>query len=135
MQTQPHYEDVLREVGRFLDERARALVESGIARERIVIDPGLGFGKRWRDNLTLLKGIDSLGKLGYPILVGASRKSFIGTLLAPDAGSTPADDRLAGSLAIAAHCYTAGVEMVRVHDVRETVELFRVLDAIHSFSD
>jgi dihydropteroate synthase len=127
MQAEPRYDDVLRDVGRFLDERARALIESGISRERIVIDPGIGFGKRAVDNWALLKGIDALGKLGYPVLVGASRKSFLGTLL--DGAS--ADERLAGSLAVAAHCYAAGVELVRVHDVRETVQVFRVLDAIH----
>jgi dihydropteroate synthase len=128
MQAEPRYDDVLRDVGRFLDERARALIESGIARERIVIDPGIGFGKRFEDNVALLRGLDALGKLGYPVLVGASRKSFLGTLL----DGAAADQRLAGSLAVAAHCYAAGVEMVRVHDVRETVQLFRVLDAIHS---
>jgi len=126
MQTEPHYEDVVREVGRFLDERARALIESGIARERIVVDPGIGFGKRLEDNLALLKGAEALRKLGYPLMVGASRKSFLGKLL-DEAGP---DDRLAGSLAVAAHCYAAGVEMVRVHDVRETVQLFRVLEAV-----
>ena len=131
MQAEPHYDDVLREVGRFLDERAQVLIESGIARERIVIDPGVGFGKRLEDNAALLRGLDALGKLGYPVVVGASRKSFIGTLL----DGAASDDRLAGSLAVAAHCYAAGVEMVRVHDVRETVQVFRVLDAIHSASD
>lgn len=131
MQAEPRYDDVLRDVARFLDERAHALVESGIARERIVIDPGIGFGKRAVDNWTLLKGIDALGKLGYPVLVGASRKSFLGTLL--DGAGT--DDRMAASLAVAAHCYAAGVEMVRVHDVEKTVQVFRVLDAIHSASD
>jgi len=126
MQSAPHYEDALREIGRYLDERARALIESGVARDRIIIDPGLGFGKRLEDNLALLKGVGMLRSLGYPLLVGASRKAFLGTLL----DDAPADDRLAGSLAVAAHCYHAGVEMVRVHDVRETVQLFRVLDAI-----
>jgi dihydropteroate synthase len=131
MQAEPRYEDVVREVGGYLDERARVLIEAGIARDRIVIDPGFGFGKRLIDNIELLKGLGTLRKLGYPVLVGASRKSFIGTLL----DGAKSDDRLAGSLAVAAHCYAAGVEMVRVHDVRETMQVFRVLDAIHSASD
>ncbi len=129
MQAAPHYEDALREVGRYLDERARALIESGVSRDRIIIDPGLGFGKRLEDNLALLKGVALLRSLGYPLLVGASRKAFLGTLLDQDV-KAPADERLVGCLAVAAHCYHAGVEMVRVHDVRETVQLFRVLDAI-----
>jgi dihydropteroate synthase len=128
MQDAPQYQDVLREVGRYLDERARVLVEAGVARERIVLDPGIGFGKRFEDNLTLLKGVDALRKLGYPVLVGASRKSFLGTLL----DGAAADERVVGSLAVAAHCYAAGIEMIRVHDVRETVQLFRVLDAIRN---
>ncbi|HXV13570.1 MAG TPA: dihydropteroate synthase [Candidatus Krumholzibacteria bacterium] len=132
MQAEPRYDDVLREVGRYLDERARALIEAGVARERIVIDPGIGFGKRFEDNIALLKGLETLRKLGYPVMVGASRKAFIGTLLAGDAGAPAAGDRVAGSLAVAAHCYHAGVEMIRVHDVRETVQLLRVLDAVHS---
>jgi len=126
MQVEPRYDDVVREVGAFLDERARALIDQGIARERIVIDPGIGFGKRFEDNVALLRNIAELRKLGYPVLVGASRKSFIGTLL----DGAPAHERLLGSLAVAAHCYHMGVEMIRVHDVRETVQLFRVLDAV-----
>ena len=126
MQVEPRYDNVVREVGAFLDERARVLIEQGIARERIVVDPGIGFGKRFEDNLALLQNIGVLRQLGYPVMVGASRKSFIGKLL----NGAPAEDRLSGSLAVAAHCYHAGVEMVRVHDVRETVQLFRVLDAI-----
>lgn len=131
MQVAPTYEDPVRDVGRFLDERARALVDAGIARERIVIDPGIGFGKRLEDNLALLKGLAALRKLGFPVMVGASRKSFIGKLL----GEAGPDQRLAGSLAVAARCYAAGVEMVRVHDVRETVEVFKILDAIESHPD
>lgn len=125
MQLHPVYHDVVGEVRRFLDKRARVLIDTGVNRNRIVVDPGIGFGKRLVDNLDLLKNIDVLRSLGYPVLVGASRKSFIGTLL--DAGT---DDRLNGSLAVAARCYQRGVEIVRVHDVKETVELMRVLDAM-----
>jgi dihydropteroate synthase len=125
MQENPHYEDVVAEVSNYLNTRAGALIDAGIAGERIIIDPGIGFGKRFRDNLDLLKDIDSLRSLGYPVLVGASRKRFLGELL--DAG---ADERLCGSLAVAARCYHYDVEIVRVHDVRETAGLFRVLDAM-----
>jgi len=125
MQDAPLYHDVVGEVREFLEMRAGALAASGISRERIVLDPGIGFGKRLPDNLELLKNIDVLRSLGYPLLVGASRKTFIGTLL--DAAP---DERLPGSLAVAARCYQAGIEVVRVHDVRETVEMMRVLDAI-----
>jgi dihydropteroate synthase len=131
MQAAPRYDDVVREVGLFLDQRARFLIESGVARERIVVDPGIGFGKRLEDNLALLRDLDALRRLGYPVLVGPSRKSFLGSLL----GEAATDDRLPGSLAAAARCYAAGVDIVRVHDVRETVQLFRVLDAIHDVSD
>ncbi len=126
MQVEPKYDDVVREVGRYLDQRARALIEAGVARDRIVIDPGIGFGKRLEDNLALVKGVETLRMLGYPLMVGASRKSFIGAIL----DDAPARERVAGSLAVAARCYAAGVEMLRVHDVRETVELLRVLDAV-----
>ena len=126
MQNAPAYEDVLREVGRYLDDRARAMIEAGVARDRIVIDPGLGFGKRFEDNVALLKGLEMLRSLGYPVMVGASRKAFIGTIL--DVAAT--GERVTGSLAVAARSYAARVEMIRVHDVRETVQLLRVLDAV-----
>jgi dihydropteroate synthase len=125
MQEAPRYDDVVGEVAGFLDERAETLVRSHIERDRIIVDPGIGFGKRFRDNLELLNRIDSLRALGYPVLIGASRKRFLGELL--DAGP---DGRLPGSLAVAAHCVQRGVEFVRVHDVRETAEIFRVLDAV-----
>jgi len=125
MQVAPFYRDTVGEVVAFLRERALALEGAGVARERIVLDPGIGFGKRLADNLDLLKNVDALRDLGYPVLVGASRKSFIGKILDGDA-----DARLAGSLAAAAWCHRAGVEIVRVHDVRETAAMMRVLDAI-----
>jgi dihydropteroate synthase len=126
MQNEPTYEDVLREVGRYLDERAQAMIEAGVARDRIVIDPGIGFGKRFEDNIALLKGLEALRKLGYPVMVGASRKAFIGTIL----DGAAAGQRGNGNLAVAARCFAAGVEIIRVHDVRETVQLLRVLDAV-----
>jgi dihydropteroate synthase len=133
MQADPHYTEVVGEVTSELAMRAASLEATGIARDRIVLDPGIGFGKRLHHNLEILHAIESFKELGYPILVGASRKSFIGTLLGgPSAKAAPAppEARLYGSLAVAAWCHAHHVEMVRVHDVRETVELFRVLDAI-----
>jgi len=131
MQAEPHYDDVVGEVTSELAMRAASLEATGIARERIVLDPGIGFGKRLHDNLELLNRIDAFKELGYPVLVGASRKSFIGTLLGGSAPAPP-DARLYGSLAVAAWCHQHHVEMVRVHDVRATVELFRILDALEN---
>jgi dihydropteroate synthase len=133
MQSEPHYEEVVGEVTSELAMRAASLEATGIARDRIVLDPGVGFGKRLHDNLEILNRIDAFKELGYPLLIGASRKSFLGTLVAgPAAKSTPAppEARLYGSLAVAAWCHRQRIEMIRVHDVRETVELFRVLDAL-----
>ena len=125
MQDAPHYEDVVREVTAFLVDRARILEEDGVSPDRIIIDPGIGFGKRFRDNLELLNRVDSFRALGYFVLIGASRKRFLGELL--DAG---ADSRLPGSLAVAARCYDQRADIVRVHDVSETSGMFRVLDAM-----
>ncbi len=132
MQVNPTYEDVVREVAGFLRDRAGYLEDQGIPRDHIVIDPGIGFGKRFRDNLELLKNIDALRTLGYPVLIGASRKRFLGELL-----RAAPDDRVSGSLAAAARCWIKGVEIIRCHDVKETVGLLRVLDALehpHAYS-
>jgi dihydropteroate synthase len=126
MQEEPAYNDAPQEIADFLALRAAALETAGVEASRIVLDPGIGFGKRLADNLDILKRIDALRALGYPVLVGASRKAFLGTLL----GGAGPDARLAGSLAVAALCRARGVEMVRVHDVAETAGMFRVLDAI-----
>ena len=125
MQTAPYYDDVVGEVSTFLSTRAEELVGAGIAKGQIIVDPGIGFGKRFRDNLELLNRVDSFLSLGYPVLIGASRKRFLGELLGADTG-----DRLPGGLAVAAHCFHSGVDVVRVHDVAETAGLLRVLDAM-----
>ncbi|MFQ5600222.1 MAG: dihydropteroate synthase [Candidatus Krumholzibacteriia bacterium] len=126
MQAKPHYDDVVRDVGRWLARRLEEVSAAGIAPERILLDPGIGFGKRFSDNLALLRRLDRLRIAGRPLLVGASRKTFLGWLLdEPD----PAR-RLEGDLAVAAFCRSAGVEIVRVHDVRATRRVFRVLDAL-----
>jgi dihydropteroate synthase len=130
MQTAPYYDDVVGEVKEYLAARVEHAVAAGVERRRIVIDPGIGFGKRFRDNLELLKDIAAFYELECPVLVGASRKRFLGELTGEKAAS-----RVPGSLAVAAHCARHGVDMVRVHDVKETVDLFRVLDAIENPND
>jgi len=131
MQLAPRYRDVVGEVTAFLRERVAFAVDNGVAAERIVVDPGIGFGKGLDHNLALLRHLGALGELGRPVLVGLSRKSFLGRLLEPgataDAG-TPG--RLEGSLAGTAAAVLAGAHMVRVHDVLETCRAVRVADAI-----
>jgi dihydropteroate synthase len=125
MQENPVYADVLDEVSRFLDGRAHRLIERGVSAGKIIVDPGIGFGKRFRDNLTLLNNIGALRSLGYPVLVGASRKRFLGEILNEGTGG-----RLFGGLAVAARCYENGIEMIRVHDVKATRDLLTVMDAL-----
>jgi dihydropteroate synthase len=127
MQAEPQYEDVVAEVAAFLAERAAAAMAAGVARERIWLDPGIGFGKHMiRHNLPLLAGLDRIVALGFPVLLGASRKGFIGAL----DGGADADHRLGGSIAVALAGAAAGVAAVRVHDVRETVQALTVQAAI-----
>jgi dihydropteroate synthase len=128
MQAEPRYDDVVGEVAAFLEARAEAAMAAGIARERIWLDPGVGFGKHMiRHNLPLLAGLERIVALGFPVLLGVSRKSFISAL---DGGNVPADQRLGGSIAGALAGASAGVAAVRVHDVRETVQALRVWTAI-----
>jgi dihydropteroate synthase len=127
MQAAPRYGDVVAEVAGFLLARAEAAMAAGVAREAIWLDPGLGFGKRLAHNLALLAQLDRLVALGFPILLGASRKSFIKAI---DKDATTADDRLGGSLAVALAGARAGVAAVRVHDVRETRQALAVQAAI-----
>jgi len=122
MQDNPAYEDVLTEVFAYLDARIRACEAAGIARERLIVDPGIGFGKTLRHNLTLLNGLAALHALGAPLLVGVSRKRFIGALAREE---VPAR-RLAGSLAAALAAVDKGVQILRVHDVAETVQALAV---------
>ena len=121
MQRDPHYDDVVAEVVAYLRQRADAATEAGV--REVWIDPGIGFGKTPSHNLTLLHHLPQLVTTGYPVLVGTSRKSFLG-VLAPSADGAPApvDERLSGSLATAVWAMTAGAAMVRVHDVGPTVE-------------
>jgi dihydropteroate synthase len=127
MQREPRYDDVTAEVAEFLAQRAEAAMAAGVARERIWLDPGIGFGKHSiRHNLPLLAHMDRIVGLGFPVLLGVSRKRFIAAI----DGDGPADQRLGGSLAAALCGVAAGVAMLRVHDVRETVQAVRVWQAI-----
>lgn len=125
MQNEPYYEDVVSEVKELLKANAEKAVEMGIPSESIVIDPGIGFGKRFEDNLEILRKLDIFKKLGYSVLIGHSRKSFIGYIL-----DLPPEERLEGTLAVSAYCYLKNVEIIRVHDVREHIRLFKVLSAL-----
>jgi dihydropteroate synthase len=132
MQAEPYYDDVAGEVAAFLAERTEAAMAAGVARGRIWVDPGVGFGKHMlRHNLPLLAGLDRIVALGFPVLLGASRKSFIGAL----SGGAAADQRLGGSIAAALAGATAGVAAVRVHDVAETVQALNVQAAIAQARD
>jgi dihydropteroate synthase len=130
MQAEPHYGDVVAEVADFLTARAEAAMAAGVARGKIWLDPGIGFGKHMiRHNLPLLAGLERITGLGFPVLLGLSRKSFIGAV---DGGGRSADARLGGSIAGALWGAAAGVAALRVHDVRETVQALAVWRAIES---
>ena len=126
MQADPRYVDVVAEVRGFLAERLEEAVAAGIGRDRLCVDPGIGFGKNLEHNLALLRAIGSFRELGVPVLAGVSRKRFIGEL----SGTDDPAGRLEGSVAAAVWCTSQGVEMVRVHDVGPTVRALRVVDAI-----
>lgn len=125
MQQAPHYADVVQEVKSFLQERVRKAIDHGIQRERIIIDPGFGFGKSAEHNLTLLRELRIFTELSLPILVGWSRKSTLGQLT-----GKPVHDRLAASLAAALLAVERGATIVRVHDVAATRDALAVLNAI-----
>ena len=128
MQADPHYDDVVGEVRDFLIARAEAAMAAGVAREKIWLDPGIGFGKRPEHNLTLLARLDEIAQLGFPILLGVSRKRFIAAL--DPVGGAALDGRLPGSLAAALAGIGKGASVLRVHDVGETVQALSVWNAI-----
>lgn len=125
MQDAPFYEDVVTEVLEALLTAARRAEAAGIAKASIAIDPGIGFGKRLEDNLDLIARLAEISAAGYPVLVGLSRKSFIGAIT-----GKPAEGRLAGTLAATAVAVAGGARILRTHDVAETADLARVLWAI-----
>jgi dihydropteroate synthase len=122
MQDDPHYDDVLVEIYLWLEERIAAAEAAGVARERILIDPGFGFGKKLAHNLELMNGLALFHSLGCAMVVGASRKRTIGAL----SGEAPVEKRLGGSIAFALKAVEQGVQLLRVHDVFETVQALRV---------
>jgi dihydropteroate synthase len=127
MQQAPSYDDVVSEVAAFLEQRLRFAVEAGIAEERICLDPGIGFGKTVAQNFELVRRLDEIAALGRPVLVGFSHKSSLGRVLGdPDATTGP----LSASLAAAVTAYERGATILRVHDVRETVEALAVAQAV-----
>ena len=126
MQDEPRYDDVVGEVHEFLRERVEAAVFAGVSAEQLAVDPGIGFGKTLEHNLALLRALAAFADLDAAVLVGVSRKRFIGSL----SGVERAADRLEGSVAAASWCAANGADVVRVHDVGATVRALRVTDAI-----
>jgi dihydropteroate synthase len=124
MQAEVVYDDVVAEVKAFLEERRDAAVAAGIARERIMLDPGIGFGKRLEHNLELLRRLDELVELGQPLVIGTSRKSFLGRLTGRES-----DDRLAGTIATNVLALERGASIFRVHDVRPVADALAVAAA------
>ncbi|MCK5251547.1 MAG: dihydropteroate synthase, partial [Thermoplasmata archaeon] len=131
MQDDPRYpRGVIEEITRFFWERMRMIEATGVGREQLILDPGIGFGKTVGHNLTILDRLVELKEMGPPLMVGASRKWFIGQVSGGDV-----DDRLAGSVAAAVVAVLGGADIVRVHDVAETVQAVRVAHAITNFED
>jgi dihydropteroate synthase len=125
MQIAPAYADVVAEIRAFLGRRASACIDAGIAADRIVVDPGFGFGKTVAHNLALLRDLGQIAALGFPVLAGLSRKSTLGSITGREVG-----DRLAASVAAALAAAVRGARILRVHDVRETVDALAVWNAI-----
>ncbi len=125
MQADTRYRDVMGEVAAFLGSAVECTVEAGISEGKILVDPGLGFGKSAAGNLSILRRLAALARIGRPILVGASRKSFVGSVL-----DLPVEERLEASLAVAALAAAHGAHVIRAHDVRATVRVVRMVDAV-----
>ena len=126
MQQNPEYVDVVTDVLSFFEQRIDECVAGGISKERLLLDPGFGFGKTLEHNLSLLKNLSEFQHVGLPLLIGISRKSMIGAIL----DDAPVDKRLYGSLAAAVLAVERGASIVRVHDVKPTVDALRVVDAV-----
>jgi dihydropteroate synthase len=129
----PPSADIVAEVKADLREYAQSALASGIARDQVMLDVGIGFGKKFEQNYPLLAGLDQLQDLGFPLLVGTSRKSFIGRTLAVNGKDAPPDQRLHGSLAAMTASILNGAHMVRVHDVKAAVEAVKIADEVLRF--
>ncbi|MCP3982524.1 MAG: dihydropteroate synthase [bacterium] len=127
MQSDTGYDDVTAEVSSFLADRLAEASAADVSNDKIVVDPGIGFGKSTAGNLEILRELPRLGRLERPILVGASRKNFIGKIL-----DVPVDERLEGSLAVAAFASAQGAHVIRAHDVKSTVRVVRMIDALRA---
>ena len=127
MQQNPRYESVIDEIKRFFTERLRVAEQAGISRERIILDPGIGFGKTTAHNLEIIRSLSRMRSLDRPILIGPSRKSFIGNIL-----NLPVQDRIEGTAVAVTAAVMAGASMVRVHDVKPMVRVVRLADSIRS---
>jgi dihydropteroate synthase len=130
MQDDPQYEDVVSEVKHFIEQRIEICEKAGVDRNKLIIDPGFGFGKRARHNLRLMKHLTELNELDLPILVGVSRKSIIGKLL-----NVTVEERLAGSLALASVAVWQGAKIIRTHDVRETKQAIDICKHVMQVED
>ena len=126
MQTKPIYSDVVSEVKQFLQQRIQACLDAGIKKENIIIDPGFGFGKSLQHNLDLFNALNEFVDMNYPVLVGVSRKTMIGQML----NDAPVDKRVHASVAMAALAVQKGVQIVRVHDVKETADSIVVVNSL-----
>jgi len=127
MQDEPHYDDVVAEIGAFLAQRLDAAAAAGVARERVILDPGIGFGKTVRHNFEIIERLPELQAAGCPLLLGPSRKAFIGKTLGVAAG-----ERLMGTTAAVAACVLGAAHIVRVHDVAEIRQVCDILDAVRA---
>jgi len=125
MQVNPHYNHLMKEIFCFLASRVRDITNAGIRKEMIILDPGIGFGKSWENNFTILSQLNWLHALRCPLLIGVSRKSFIGRLL-----GVPETERIFGTAAAVAASIIRGVHLVRVHDVKEMIQVTRIIDYV-----
>ncbi|GHV53086.1 dihydropteroate synthase [Synergistales bacterium] len=136
MQNDPRYDDFFAELLEFFERKLKILSLAGVSRERVIIDPGVGFGKAQRDNLEILANIGELGRFGLPVLIGASRKSFIGRVMDEagfsEIGASP-EERLGGTLAVSAICAADGASIIRVHDVKENRQAIEIANAVRIF--
>lgn len=129
MQSNPEYHDVCAEVGAYLSAQADRVLAAGVRADRVVLDPGFGFGKALEHNLQLLNGLGALKKLGFPVLVGMSRKSMIGSILSSCGHPRPVNERVHGGVALATLAAASGANIIRTHDVAATSDALRIVDA------